>query len=196
MLAACGPESAGSETDGDAAGSEPGDDPTTDASAGTPTTGEAPPADACACPDGDCGEWLCAPITLGCEIDDDCDPDLWWGVIGEEHLECALAALRDRTPGGIQWARTTGFETGTDEEVALFIRPDGAVLRSPSFPNQCEAGPVTHGTLREPGYFAACLAALDARARFLCMIDALQTEDGECGSARPIACEPPPDPLG
>jgi hypothetical protein len=183
-LVACGPEPGGG-TDS-AGGGSTGDASTTD-----PTTGDVPPADLCGCDGEACGEWLCGPVGLGCE-QDDCDPKLWWAVDDEADLECTLEALRDRTPGRLQWSLTFGFDVGTAEEVSVTIRADGTILRNVESPALCRRGPNTHSTLKDAGYFTGCLAEPDARARFLCMKEAVLADVAECAGESDIECPPPP----
>jgi hypothetical protein len=199
-LVACGPEpgdgtdGGGGSTGGGSTSGASTTDPTTGASTTDPSTGEAPPADVCGCDGPPCDTWQCDPVELGCEIDESCDPKLWWGINDEIYLDCTLEALRDRTPGRLRWSLTLGFDVPTAEEVSVTIRYDGTILRNVESAQACTRGPNTHSTLKDASYFAGCLAEPDARARFLCMREAVLADVAECAGESKIECPPPPSP--
>lgn len=138
-------------------------------------------AEGCTCMDLDCGPMLCPEVTLQCDglL---CTETGVWTIDDEVALRCALIALRDRTPGIVQWTidREGG---GQSESVTLVIHPDGTARRfwkwSVMFGCSWE-GPNTHATLRRPDYFEGCMARTIALARFLCMDEAILEVLAEC----------------
>jgi hypothetical protein len=199
-LVACGPapgSATDSATDTDTtgapgSGSSSSDSSSSDASSTAPTTGDFPEGELCVCVgDPACKSSICEAFVVGCEWEP-CDPELWWAVDDEPALECAIQALRDRKPGGLEWSRTFGFDTGTAEQLIVRIRDDGTVLHMQSFPDHCQAGPFTHFTIEDAGYFEGCLAEPDALARFLCMNDGFREGVASCGEAQPTWCDQDP----
>ncbi|MFZ6182196.1 hypothetical protein [Nannocystis pusilla] len=190
-LVACGPGS-GSDTDtatdSDTTGSSSGSS-SSDSSSTAPTTGDFPEGEQCTCGgDPACNASICEPFVVGCELEP-CDPEAWWAVDDEAALACAIEALRDRKPGSIEWSRTFGFDTGTAERLIVRIRDDGTALHLRSFPDHCTAGPFTHFTIEDAGYFESCLAEPDALARFLCLDKGFREEVASCGEAPATSCD-------
>lgn len=145
------------------------------------STGDGPPP-LCTCDGGDCGlsPVLCDTIEAHC--DGHCDQSFWAGVDNEAALQCALLALRDRTPGDIGWLAGIVSDGPDTEQSTLRILADGTVLRYPSFTTifGSACGPDTHDTLKPPDYFSGCLAMPDPADRFLCMVKATDAELAEC----------------
>lgn len=135
----------------------------------------------CMCDDPDCtSPALCDTIEAHC--DTLCAFAGWAGVDNEAALQCALQALRDRTPGVVGWTASTISDGPDNEQVTLRILADGTVLRDPQFTTIfCTTyGPDTHNTLKSPDYFTGCLAMPDPGDRFLCMVAATEVELAEC----------------
>lgn len=192
-LVACDPKNSGgtatasaTATTGDATASDSTSEVTavgvtTTDSTTAASTGDGVP-DLCACDGGDCGlsPTLCDTLVGYCDLS--CGSDSSPAVDNESALQCALVALRDRTPGDIAWSATTCSDGPCGEGVLLRILADGTALRYPSLETIfCTSnGPDTHNTLKEPDYFKGCLAKPDPGERFLCVIDATATELAEC----------------
>jgi hypothetical protein len=130
------------------------------------TTGDVP-ADMCACA-GACARWLCDPVDQP--------------AVNDEALACTLTALRDRTPGSVEWSWRTCSDGPCDERIVVYILEDGTVRRNP-YSDQvfCStSGPDTRNTLKDPKYFDGCLAKADFNDGFDCMNDAFLATLEEC----------------
>jgi hypothetical protein len=96
-------------------------------------------------------------------------------------LECALTALRDRTPGRIDWDYTSdrGFYSGNGY---ILILEDGrSVRRSWSlYDLDFDVGDAELGELEDAAVFDACLAETDDIMRFDCMRSALASVTAVC----------------
>jgi len=146
---------------------------------GESSTGE-PIPEACSCY-GDCGPSLCPSVTAKCDIDCELPPS------AEADLQCALEALRDRTPGRIGWS---GDYPGIgDWSTAVAILSDGTARRDSTMDGGLcvQSGPVTHDTLKEPAYFEGCLAEPDLQERFACARAAFADTLAVCEAAY---CQP------
>lgn len=142
----------------------------------TTTGGELDPA--CQCVDaGGCSAKLCDDVGLHCE--QDCPAD--HPVDDEAALQCALEALRDRTPGKIGWVVATDFgqfSSSTD----VFISGDGhALVRRSGDADLCSyTGPDSAHALADAAYFTGCLALASGRERWDCMLDDVLAELATC----------------
>ncbi len=138
--------------------------------------------DLCPCNDGECGtpSDLCDTIMAYCNLS--CSEGGVLGVEDEVPLQCALAALRDRTPGLISWWADTISDGPGSESAWLHILDDGTVLVDPSVETIfcVSSGPDTHSVLKEPEYFEGSLAAPTPAERFACMIAATAADLAEC----------------
>ncbi|MDC0668626.1 hypothetical protein [Nannocystis radixulma] len=144
------------------------------------TTGEFDPR--CECPESTCVEQLCENFGVSCD-DDECAPG--HPVDNEDAVQCALEALRDRTPGTIRWySRVLLHDTGNDSghDTTVRIRPDGSVIvHVISRADRCTIyDPVTANSLPEPAYFEGCLGLATAPERFECLTAAQLDELVEC----------------
>lgn len=140
---------------------------------------------ACECVDGDaCGPELCAAIERVAGV-----------VADEAALDCALTALRDRTPGRLRWSdREDAAAFGVIHR--LWIVADGQAVHTTSraedvAPICTSEGPTVTGALGPADEFAACLAEPAASARFDCL-DAAATafdEALECAPQKSVCDE-------
>ena len=104
----------------------------------------------------------------------------------EAELDCALTALRDRTPGRFTAGGENdvcGFEgCGTDTFLVAIADTTSAVLHS------CSGGPLGPeswttelATLASPEYFQGCLDRVVPGERYDCLFDGLQQRVAVCG---------------
>ena len=86
----------------------------------------------------------------------------------EAAVICALEALRDRTPGSVEWS-VTGEVDAADGVIQ--IREDGAAIHSSTGSElECSWTDATiAGMLRPPGDYEACLADPDPSQRLNCV---------------------------
>lgn len=190
MLFACGTDkddtaTAATEASGDDgtaatgfATEDPTEAPDTTANSVTmpPDTDGEPLAPECAClaDEATCGAELCPGVGLSCE-EPSCEPD--HPVNDEAALACALEALRDRKPGKVSWFTHESlgqYAYGT----SVYIQADGnAIVTRAGGADLCNYwGPDTRAALKEPAYFADCLALATGRERFDCLTDGLGDE--------------------
>ena len=179
VLVACAPKNDGdSATDTDAttgAGTSTTTGPTTGTTTGT-TTDELTPEEAelCGCLDeASCGDELCATFMTNCT--EDCDASR------EANIECALTALRDRTPGRVQWFWSDTVDH-IQRDTTVYIRAEGRalVVRYVAADLTYTSGPDTLHMLEEPEYYAGCVALTDVQARVSCLVDGLGEETAVC----------------
>ncbi|WAS95450.1 hypothetical protein [Nannocystis punicea] len=141
----------------------------------TDTTGDEPLDPACAClaDEATCGAELCAGAGLNCE--ETCPDDQ--PVEDEAALQCALEALRDRTPGRISWYYREFFGQWA-YNTQVYIQADGnAIVTQSGGMDLCDySGPDTRHSLEEPAYFEACLALATSRERYDCLTEGLADE--------------------
>lgn len=143
---------------------------------GTTETGGAP---VCPCilddPEGEwpsqpiCGESLCPTINVenSCEWGVGDDPDRVF--LNPEALECALAALRDRTPGLVEWS--CNHESGlTWEKGYVLIGDDGTAVwrRWNWYDLSYVTGEALQGVLPDSDVFEQCLTK-DVGDRYSCL---------------------------
>jgi hypothetical protein len=125
-----------------------------------------------------CGESLCGDVSGSC--DGWCDESPF-ELPSPEALECALVALRDRTPGIVTWS-WSGNAGQYDEDGYVLINADGtAVRRSWGWSDLLyQADQAELGALPPAEHFDACLADPDDLARFDCMRASLDSTLGVC----------------
>lgn len=182
-LAACNVDGdGGSATDATSHGTTTGTGSASSASGGTtatPTTGggtgDELPAE-CACLATDCGPSICATLSAGCP--DNCPTDF---AVDEAALTCALEALRDGTPGSIDWTYSPNGG-GTQEWGRISILADRAAIRGRTYDMIiCGGADATmRGPLPGPETYEACLAKPSAKERFDCVTAPLAAPDVVC----------------
>jgi hypothetical protein len=148
----------------------------TEASTADSSTTGVPLPEQCECdPEAGCGEVLCELVLASV----DCEPPD--GVQTPEALQCALAALRDRTPGVIKWEKQTSCSYAIDW-ATISIFADGTAVYSPSGGEDLSwsTGPVWFGMLDPSDFFAGCLAEPDPMDGFQCLAQVLSGEPVEC----------------
>lgn len=127
-----------------------------------------------------CGESICPLVVGGC-VDDVCDGGAPFVLDDPAALDCALTALRDRTPGLVTWSYSegSGFVTQDgylliDEDVTVvwrdWIREDLNFTVSDA----------VLGELPPAATYEACLADPVDVTRFNCLTDPLATQLGVC----------------
>lgn len=188
ILTACSDDGGGSSvTDGTGSGTATGTggtpattgDATTMATDDTPATGSSTgdelPAE-CACLASDCGPSICTMISAGCP--DNCPTDF---MVDEAAVTCALEALRDGTPGTIDWNYSPNGG-GVQEWGRISILADRYAIRGESFDEVICGGAedTVRGPLRGPEEYAACLANPSAQERFECVRGPLAAVDLVC----------------
>lgn len=159
------------DTDTDTNGTLPGCECIPDDDPGVDTTA-APSLPAC-------GEPTCPGVSLVCE--GSCGDGLPMELDDPAALECALTALRDRTPGHVTW--TLSEHTGQfDDAGYVLVNADGtAVRRNWGWQDLTyEVTDAVLGELPPPEDFDACLADPDDVARFICLRSTLQSMQGVC----------------
>jgi len=126
-----------------------------------------------------CGEGPCPTVLGSCRSCEDVPPlEL---SVDTAALECALVALRDRTPGLITWRWDIESGYGTDEGY-LLVREDGTTVRRiwEGLDLGFQASDAVFGELPPPEVFDACLAEPDDQDRFDCLRLELETQHGVC----------------
>lgn len=127
-----------------------------------------------------CGESICPLVSGGCG-DESCDGIVPFMLDDPAALECALVALRDRTPGLLTWSysESSGFITQDgylliDEDVTVvwrdWIREDLNFTVSDA----------VLGELPPAATYEACLADPVDVSRFNCLTEPLATQLGVC----------------
>jgi hypothetical protein len=112
-----------------------------------------------------CGEPLCDVVN---QVWDDLESDPI--VTTPEALECALTALRDRTPGYVQWG--SDYNTGQFSEYGyVLIQDDGEAIWREWGANDLtyDASAALRFELPDPSHYDACLANPDAHERYSCL---------------------------
>lgn len=151
----------------------------------TDTTGTTSPTDAtegpldpaCSCLETDsCGAEICKWVSLVCGEECFGDPT----VDDEAALQCTLEALRDRKPGRLSWSDSPSVTTSYGTRV--YIQADGdAIVEESGGVDLCNyTGPDVRRKLKEPAYFADCLALATSNERFACMADGFGEQVVEC----------------
>ena len=128
--------------------------------------------------DPTCGEPLCPTVSLTCKGYCSDGP-----VVLEDPaaLECALLALRDRTPGLVEWSSHENGGQYSDHGYVL-VNADGvAVRRNWGWSDlYYQTSAAILGALPPPEDFDACLAEPDDLARFQCLRGQLSTQIAVC----------------
>ena len=127
--------------------------------------------------DDDCGPRPCDPVFALC------GPAC---VVSEpEPLQCVLEALRDRTPGLVNWQFDDKVNS-TYTVTAARVFPDGSAWLFRRSADICQpegfnsSGPDSVVMLKDAAYFEGCLAEPDAFLRFKCLQGAVLEERTEC----------------
>lgn len=202
LVGACGPRTQTGDGDGDgsaggttSAGETDGPTTTTDPGAtsmvdSTATGGVEALPEGCSCREpaefpitcddvahSECdGETLCPDVLGVCARP---SPDMYACAselaYDEDAVACALAALRDRSPGKLAFDienDTCGFEGCGSDRTELTIVPDDRVVvrRCAASPLSAESSSSSVDALAEPTYFDECLALASARERYECMV--------------------------
>lgn len=143
----------------------------------TTTGGELHPA--CACIEsGGCGGSLCSG-EFGISCESECQGDE--PIENEAALQCALEALRDRTPGKLGWF-TSEFIGQFSSSTDAYILDDGHILlRRSGDADLCSyTGPDSAHTLADAAHFEGCLALATARERWTCLHEGVLSQVAEC----------------
>lgn len=142
----------------------------------TPTGGEMCPldeaADQCCCfaHSPECAE----PTQVLCEATVACDDiqAVFGGdvpVLNPEALECALTALRDRTPGQIRVMYSQAMSDTVSSWLFLYVQADGTVFENEGTGPDEYALALVHRSLPPADVFEQCLLEPDLAARLVCV---------------------------
>ena len=121
-----------------------------------------------------CVELTCpvvrAELCYGCDEGTTGEPETGGGEVDPSALDCALTALRDRSPGLLQWELDIDSGYGFDGGYVL-IKEDGrAIVRTWSWLDLGgETQAAVLGELPASSEFDACLALDDEEQRFECL---------------------------
>jgi hypothetical protein len=126
-----------------------------------------------------CGKELCAIVQASeGELENE---ESGFMLVNPDALECALEALRDRSPGIVRW--TWSDEYGQySEDGYILVQPEGtAVHRSWGAQDlSWVAEDARAGELPDAQYYDDCLAQPDAQVRFDCLRDVVIEEPTIC----------------
>lgn len=127
-----------------------------------------------------CGDSPC-PNVVGACIDSYCELGGVFELADPTALECALVALRDRTPGIVVWSFDEGSGVHTDDGY-LLVNADGtAVSRHWDREDlNFEVSDAVLGQLPPAAVFDACRAEPSDLTRFDCLRAALEQPAGTC----------------
>jgi hypothetical protein len=118
-----------------------------------------------------CGETLCPTIEVG---DDDV-------VMNPEAVDCALMALRDRTPGIITWHYSINAGQYSDTGYLLIVEDGRAIQRWWGAEDKSYTiDAALLGELQTAAYFDDCLAEPEAIMRYHCVRSELAAIDVVC----------------
>ncbi len=123
-----------------------------------------------------CGELLCPQI-----IGADDGPSNTIEFDNPEAIDCALAALRDRTPGLLRW--DLQYVGGQFEDIGYLLIEADATLYTREWGFQdlaFIAEDAVTGPARDSAEFEACLAEPEPSARFECVRLALASTEATC----------------
>jgi hypothetical protein len=128
-----------------------------------------------------CGESLCPSVRGECG-DVGCGEEDGAFVLDDAAaLECALTALRDRTPGVVQWSWSANAGQYTSSGYFLVNEDGTAVYRRSGWSDlDYEVSDAALGELPPPEHFDGCLAEPDDFARFDCLRDGFDSSLGIC----------------
>lgn len=193
LLTAC-PGGTETTTDDGASPSDTGTSTSASTSAGTsPETDTADPPAECACildeepadPNSEPSDPICGgspcPRVVGECVDAYCELGGVFELVDPTTLECALVALRDRTPGVLTWSFDEGSGIHTDDGY-LLVNADGTAVRRHWDREDLnfEVSDAVLGQLPAAAVFDACLAEPDARIRFDCLRIELEQPAATC----------------
>lgn len=165
------------------------DPPVTTSTGPGPTTGEPPPECACIVDDPGvewvdpslptCVESICPRVDAAFVENENCDTWCDGNVeLDAAALECALVALRDRTPGLIRWSLAIEAEAKTDQGY-VWIHDDGTAIwrkwESHDLGFNASAAQVV--TLPASEVYTDCLAEPSEQVRFDCLRQSLSSPD-------------------
>jgi hypothetical protein len=167
--------------------------PDTDTETGGPIAGcecilDEEPVDMCAAYTAPtCGETLC-PLASGDCAEGYCSKGGPFVLADPAALECALMALRDRTPGIVEWRLVEGDPANgptRNENGYVLVNADGSAVRRHTTREDLGYGvsDAVLGELPAPEAFDACLADPDDLARFECLRAQLEPALGVCDEA-------------
>lgn len=126
-----------------------------------------------------CGDSICPLVSAGCGKEF-CD----FGPFALDDpaaLECALTALRDRTPGLVTWSYEEGGGFITQDGYLLIAEDETVVWRDWIREDlNFNVSDAVLGQLPPPAIYEACLADPSDLARFNCLADPLETQLGLC----------------
>ena len=98
-----------------------------------------------------------------------------------DDIDCALTALRDRTPGFVRWYVSSGGGQETDEGYILINADGTAVHRHWGNADLAFiADDAVFGELRPAADYDACLANADPLQRLACLRQTLASESAVC----------------
>lgn len=189
LLTAC---PGGTETTTDD-GASPSDTGTSTSAGTSPETDTADPPAECACildeepadPNSEPSNPICGgspcPRVVGECVDAYCELGGVFELVDPTTLECALVALRDRTPGVLTWSFDEGSGIHTDDGY-LLVNADGTAVRRHWDREDLnfEVSDAVLGPLPAAAVFDACLAEPDARTRFDCLRIELEQPAATC----------------
>lgn len=127
-----------------------------------------------------CGESICPLVVGGC-VDDLCDGGAPFVLDDPAALECALTALRDRTPGLVTWSYSEGSGFVTQDGY-LLIDDDVTVVWRDWIREDLNftVSDAVLGELPPAATYEACLADPVDLTRFNCLTNPLATQLGVC----------------
>lgn len=164
----------------------PGDDgPSTETDTSSPIAGceciiDEEPADPNRGPEGPtCGDSPCPYVTGECI--GYCELDGVFELANPAALECALVALRDRTPGIVVWSLVEDYGVYTYDGY-LLVKADGTAVRRQWDREDLtfEVSDAVLGRLPPAAVLDACLAEPDDHTRFDCLRTELEQPTGVC----------------
>jgi hypothetical protein len=102
-------------------------------------------------------------------------------VSNPEALDCALMALRDRSPGIVRWSWSENGGQFSDEGYIL-VQPEGTAVHRSWGANDLswEASDARAGELPSAQHYEDCLAQTDTLARFDCLRELTITQPTIC----------------
>jgi hypothetical protein len=123
-----------------------------------------------------CGDALCDTAEL---IDDPEFPDESIPlIVNPEAVDCALMALRDRTPGFVQWYALTSYGMDKDRGYVLIYEDGVEGVHRDWYTHDLDyfASPARRFELLPPDHYDSCLAYPDSVSRYGCLIAEPQAE--------------------
>lgn len=158
------------DTDTETAGAIPGCECIVDEDPTDPTTTPSRPT---------CGESLCPQVAGSCE--GYCFDDAPFVLEDPAALECALVALRDRTPGIVTWSWMEGGGQNDDSGYVLIDAHGTALRRDWSWSDfDYSVTDAVLGQLPPAEHFDGCLIEPDDLTRFNCLRGGLDSMLAVC----------------